>query len=39
VAENFIGQELRAAGISSIYAWQGRTSEVEFVIETAAGVR
>ena len=38
VAENFVGQELRAAGIASIYAWQGRTSEVEFVIETAAGV-
>ena len=38
VAENFVAQELRAAGLASLYAWQGRTSEIEFVIESETGV-
>ena len=29
--------ELRAAGMASLYCWQGRTSEVEFIVETPAG--
>jgi predicted AAA+ superfamily ATPase len=33
VAENFVAQELRAAGNRSIYCWQGRTAEVEFLLE------
>lgn len=38
VAENFVAQELRAAGDEVLYCWQGRTSEVEFLIESGAGV-
>jgi hypothetical protein len=37
VAENFVAQELRAAGIPALYCWQGRTSEVEFLVETSEG--
>lgn len=33
VAENFVAQELRAAGDKALYCWQGRTSEVEFLLE------
>lgn len=33
VAENFVAQELRAAGDKSIYCWQGRTAEIEFLLE------
>lgn len=33
VAENFVAQELRAAGDKTIYCWQGRTAEVEFLLE------
>jgi len=33
VAENFVAQELRAAGYKTIYCWQGRTAEVEFLLE------
>lgn len=38
MAENFVAQELRAAGDDILYSWQGRTSEVEFIIDTGAGV-
>lgn len=38
VAENFVAQELRAAGCDPQYAWAGRTAEVEFLLETAMGV-
>ena len=38
VAENFAAQELLASGIVSLYAWHGKSSEVEFVIESAGGV-
>ncbi|MDD4871346.1 MAG: AAA family ATPase [Kiritimatiellae bacterium] len=38
VAENFVAQELLASGIDSLYAWQGKTSEVEFVIEGEGGI-
>jgi uncharacterized protein len=37
VAENFVGQELRAAGFACLYAWKGGNSEVEFLIESAEG--
>jgi uncharacterized protein len=33
VAENFVAQELRAAGQKILYAWEGRTAEVEFLLE------
>jgi hypothetical protein len=33
VAENFVAQELRAAGDKSLFCWQGRTAEVEFLLE------
>lgn len=36
-AENFVLQELTASGISYIYCWQGRTSEVEFLLQSATG--
>ena len=38
VAENFVAQELCAAGIRHLYSWQGRTSEVEFLVESARGI-
>jgi hypothetical protein len=38
VAENYVAQELRASGIGALYCWQGKTSEVEFLLETASGV-
>ena len=38
VAENFVAQELRSSGISALYCWSGRTSEVEFLLETATGI-
>jgi len=37
VAENFVAQEFMAAGCNNLYGWQGRTSEVEFLVETATG--
>ena len=33
VAENFVAQELCAAGNKTLYCWQGRTAEVEFLLE------
>jgi len=38
LAENFVAQELRAAGDEALYCWQGRTSEVEFLIATGSDV-
>ncbi|MBN1472432.1 MAG: ATP-binding protein [Syntrophaceae bacterium] len=37
VAENFVAQEFMAAGDNNLYGWQGRTSEVEFLLETKKG--
>ena len=37
-AENLVLQELTSYGIDQIATWQGRTSEVEFVLETDDGV-
>lgn len=33
IAENFVAQELRAAGLDRLFCWQGRTSEIEFLLE------
>jgi hypothetical protein len=33
VAENFVAQELRAVGDKNLFCWQGRTAEVEFLLE------
>ena len=38
VAENFVAQELRATGDKSLYCWQGRTAEVEFLLEKAGEI-
>ena len=38
IAENFVAQELRAAGTEALYCWQGRTSEVEFLLSTGKGI-
>lgn len=38
VAENFVAQELRAAGVHDLFCWEGRTSEVEFLLETPSGI-
>lgn len=34
VAENFVARELRASGSERLYCWQGRTSEIEFLVES-----
>lgn len=38
IAENFVAQELQSAGIRDLYCWEGRTSEVEFLIETGSDI-
>ncbi|MEA1928392.1 MAG: AAA family ATPase [Candidatus Auribacterota bacterium] len=38
LTENFVAQELRAAGIRELFCWEGRTSEVEFLLETPSGI-
>jgi len=38
MAENFVAQELRASGIGALYCWEGKTSEVEFLLQTVSGV-
>lgn len=37
-AENFVAQELCAAGVRELFCWEGRTSEVEFLLETPSGI-
>ncbi|MBU4446285.1 AAA family ATPase [bacterium] len=32
IAENFVAQELTTVGIRDLFCWEGRTSEVEFII-------
>lgn len=38
VAENYVAQELRCSGVRALYCWEGRTSEVEFLLETASSI-
>ena len=38
IAENFVAQELSAAGVRELFCWEGRTSEVEFLLETPSGI-
>lgn len=38
VAENFVAQELHAAGVRELFCWEGRTSEIEFLLETPLGI-
>jgi uncharacterized protein len=38
IAENFVAQELRAAGLERLYCWQGRTSEIEFLMESGPDI-
>jgi hypothetical protein len=34
VAENYVAQEFIASGRESLFCWEGRTSEIEFVISS-----
>ena len=38
IAENFVAQELLAAGYQDLFCWEGRTSEVEFLIESGSQI-
>lgn len=38
MAENVVAQELRAAGVHELFCWEGRTSEIEFLLETPLGI-
>lgn len=38
IAENFVAQELLAAGVSGHFCWKGRTSEIEFLIPANKGI-
>lgn len=38
IAENFVAQEIYAKGNGTLYCWQGRTSEIEFILETENGI-
>ena len=38
IAENYVAQELRANDIRTPYCWQGRTAEVEFLLEREAEI-
>lgn len=38
VAENYVAQELRALGNRHLFCWQGRTAEVEFLLEKEGGI-
>ncbi|MDP2752199.1 MAG: AAA family ATPase [Rhodocyclaceae bacterium] len=38
VAENFVAQELKAAGTHDLYSWQNRTSEVEFLLPVSTHI-
>lgn len=38
MAENFVAQESRVAGMDHLYSWRGRSSEIEFLLESADGV-
>jgi len=38
IAENFVAQELRAAGVRELFCWEGRTSEIEFLLESPSGI-
>ena len=38
VAENFVAQELRTAGDKTLYCWQGRTAELEFLLARAGNI-
>lgn len=34
IAENFVAQELVSAGYKDLFCWEGRTSEIEFLVES-----
>ena len=38
MAENFVAQELRTYGVRDLYCWQGRTSDVAFLLESLEGI-
>lgn len=38
LAENFVAQELLAAGIDDLYSWNERNSEIEFLIYMDSGI-
>jgi predicted AAA+ superfamily ATPase len=38
IAENYVAQELRSHDVNPLYCWQGRTAEVEFLLEKDSDV-
>lgn len=38
IAENFVAQELVSMGIKELFCWEGRTSEIEFLLDTLQGI-
>lgn len=38
VAENFVAQELLAAGYAPLYFWRGKTAEVDFLVALPKGI-
>ena len=38
VAENFVAQELTAAGYAPLHYWRGRAAEVDFIVATPNGI-
>ena len=38
VAENFVAQELITGNVRELFSWEGRTSEVEFLVATSQGI-
>jgi predicted AAA+ superfamily ATPase len=38
LAENFVAQQLKASGIAEHYCWEGRQSEVEFLLYGNSGI-
>jgi len=38
IAENFVAQELVSTGYKNLFCWEGRTSEIEFLIDTEKGI-
>ena len=37
-AENFVAQELTAAGVRKLYSWTERNSEMEFLLQSEEGI-
>ncbi|MFH1212465.1 MAG: AAA family ATPase [Candidatus Neomarinimicrobiota bacterium] len=38
IVENFIAEELKTAGFGELFCWEGRTAEIEFVLEMGENI-